>query len=494
MNYMRDVPEGRIRTGNDRAPQPAGSFVLYWMTATRRPGWNFGLQRAAGWARDLGKPLLVLEAIGCRHRWASDRFHAMILEGMVDNHWALKKAGAGYYGYIEPTPGAGKGLLEALASRSCVVVTDDFPCFFLPRIAAAAAAQCPVRFELVDSNGLFPMHATDRVFTTAHSFRRFLQRALPEHLDELPEPDPVSMIDLPPPPEIPVDVAQRWLPIPDDLEIDSVLADLPIDHGVSRVAGVTGGTTAARRRLHGFVEAQLGKYDTDRNTPDEHATSRLSPYLHFGHISSYEILTAIAEAEGWSPDQLASTADGKRAGWWGMSPSAEAFLDQVVTWRELGFNMCSHRDDYDQYETLPDFARKTLREHAHDERPHLYGLPQLEAAETHDELWNAAQRELVRTGTIHNYLRMLWGKKILEWSESPRIALDVMVELNNKYALDGRNPNSYSGIMWCLGRYDRAWGPERPIFGKIRYMSSANAARKLKLRGYLARFTETPLE
>jgi deoxyribodipyrimidine photo-lyase len=151
--------------------------------------------------------------------------------------------------------------------------------------------------------------------------------------------------------------------------------------------------------------------------------------------------------------------------------------------------MCSLRSDYDQYDSLPAWAKQTLAEHADDPRPWVYSLEQLQRSQTHDRLWNAAQRQLAREGRMHNYLRMLWGKKILEWSPSPRAALDSMIELNNKYALDGRNPNSYSGIFWVLGRYDRAWGPERPIFGKIRYMSSDNTARKFSVKRYLENYS-----
>jgi deoxyribodipyrimidine photo-lyase len=150
--------------------------------------------------------------------------------------------------------------------------------------------------------------------------------------------------------------------------------------------------------------------------------------------------------------------------------------------------MCWQRDDYDQYDSLPDWAQKTLKEHAGDSRPFVYSLEEFATAATHDPLWNAAQVQLARQGRIHNYLRMLWGKKILHWSESPRAALQIMIELNNKYALDGRNPNSYSGIFWVLGRYDRAWGPEREIFGKVRYMTSENTARKVRVKPYIEKF------
>lgn len=174
-----------------------------------------------------------------------------------------------------------------------------------------------------------------------------------------------------------------------------------------------------------------------------------------------------------------------------MGASAEAFLDELVTWRELGYGYCSVVSDYRSYESLPDWARETLGEHAEDERPWCYDLDAFERAATHDELWNAAQRQLRAEGVIHNYLRMLWGKKILEWSAAPEEALRIMVELNNKYAVDGRDPNSWSGIMWILGRFDRGW-PERPVFGKVRSMSSDSTRRKVSVDGYLERWGPQP--
>jgi deoxyribodipyrimidine photo-lyase len=262
------------------------------------------------------------------------------------------------------------------------------------------------------------------------------------------------------------------------------LADFPIDHSV-RPAGITGGEKEAERRLRGFVEKGLDHYTERRREPELEGTSGLSPYLHFGHISPQEIFLQVTLREEWYFDRLASRANGGKEGWWGMSEGAEAFLDQLVTWRELGFNECFNNPRYERYESLPPWARATLEAHLDDERPYLYDSDVLEKALTHDMLWNAAQNQLVYEGRIHNYLRMLWGKKIIEWSSSPRKALSIMIELNNRYALDGRDPNSYSGIFWTLGRYDRPWVPERPIFGKIRYMSSVNTAKKVSVRGYI---------
>jgi deoxyribodipyrimidine photo-lyase len=201
----------------------------------------------------------------------------------------------------------------------------------------------------------------------------------------------------------------------------------------------------------------------------------------------YQVFDALMAREGWLGD-LPAKATGAKEGWWGVSAPAESFLDELVTWRELGYNMTSKRDDYDVFESLPSWARHSLDLHESDDRAFVYGLDAFEHAHTHDPLWNAAQRQLVAEGRIHNYLRMLWGKKILEWSATPREALSTMIELNNKYALDGRDPNSYSGIFWVLGRYDRPWHPERPVLGVIRYMSSENTARKMRVKEYVRKF------
>ena len=266
------------------------------------------------------------------------------------------------------------------------------------------------------------------------------------------------------------------------------LGSFPLDHSVAP-AETVGGSRAGDAVLRSFLESKLPIYESDRNQPEKEATSGLSPYLHFGHVSVHEVFDELTRLAEWTPGQVAEKATGSNTGWWGTSAEVESFLDELITWRELGYNMCWQRNDYDQYDSLPDWVRRTLAEHAGDHRPHIYSLDQFEAAKTHDELWNAAQRQLVREGRIHNYLRMLWGKKIFEWSATPRASLDIMIELNNKYALDGRNPNSYSGIFWVLGRYDRAWGPERPIFGKIRYMTSENTARKVKVKNYLEKYS-----
>ncbi len=467
----------------------SGEYVLYWMIANRRVTYNFALDRAIEQCRELRKPLVIFEALRCGYEWASDRMHRFVIDGMADNAAACKKAGVTYYPYVEPKAGEGHGLLEALAREACVVVTDEYPCFFLPRMVAAAAKKLNVRLEAVDSCGMLPLRATDRIFTTAYSFRRFLQKTLPQHLSENPAPAPLKKAGSLAGAMIARTILKKWQTADADLLAGAAgsLAKFPIDHKVAP-SSIRGGEIAARKQMKHFFEVGLTHYNDQRNEPEKDVQSGLSPYLHFGFISVHEVFAEIASREKWTPAKLAVRAHGSRAGWWNMSANAESFLDEIITWREVGYNFSSHSDDYANYDSLPAFAKKPLRDHSSDERPHLYSIEELEAGKTYDALWNAAQMQLVREGRIHNYLRMLWGKKIIEWSKSPKDALQALIHLNNKYGLDGRDPNSYSGIFWCLGRYDRPWGPERPIFGKIRYMSSDNTARKVRVKNYIKKY------
>jgi deoxyribodipyrimidine photo-lyase len=483
------VPAIRIREANHAPIRLNGSYVLYWMIAARRLSSNFAIDRALEHCRELGKPLLIFESLRCGYQWASDRIHRFIIDGMADNAASAKRSGVAYYPYLEPSRNADKGLLEALAADACVVVTDEFPCFFLPRMVNAAANKLAVRLEAVDSNGLLPLRATDQVSPTAFAFRRFLQKNLPKHLSKVPAPSPFAKANFARGAEIPRQILERWPMATSEVlgNRHSSLAAFPIDHTVVPCETI-GGPVAASAQLETFLKDRCPNYGEQRNEPERDATSGLSPYLHFGHISAHEIFHKLASREKWRPEKLSLRGTGSREGWWNMSATAEGFLDELITWREVGFNFCSRRSDYDQFESLPGWAQKTLKTHARDERAHLYSPEQFEAAQTHDPLWNAAQMQLVREGRMHNYLRMLWGKKILEWSKSPQQAAEIMIHLNNKYALDGRNPNSYTGIFWVLGRYDRPWGPERPIFGMIRYMSSENTARKFSVKNYIAKY------
>ena len=484
---MADVPAIRIGLANTAPVAPGGDFVLYWMTAARRVTWNFALQRAVEWARRLRKPLAILEDLRSGDRWDSRRSHRFVLDGMAETARRLKGKPVLYYPHVERNRGAAADLVPAISRRAAVIVTDEFPCSIWPGVVADAADRAAVRVERVDSNGLLPQAEADRVFVTAFSFRAFLQKQLPPHLEELPASDPLARVRLPRLRSLPAEVTRRWPQASEALLAGDAeaLAALPIEQNVAPVE-TPGGTAAAEARLREFLADHLPRYVEDRNHPDLDATSGLAPYLHFGHISAHQIFSELMRQEGWTAARLGKAAGGKREGWWGVSGCAEAFLDQLVTWREIGYNFCLRRADYDRYESLPAWARRTLAAHARDRRPYVYSRELIDGGRTHDRLWNAAQTQLVREGRLHNYMRMLWGKKILEWSRSAGEAVEMMIDLNNRYALDGRNPNSYSGILWVLGRYDRAWGPERPIFGTVRYMSSESTLRKLRVRKYLA--------
>jgi deoxyribodipyrimidine photo-lyase len=233
----------------------------------------------------------------------------------------------------------------------------------------------------------------------------------------------------------------------------------------------------------------MGRY-TERNHPDEDVASGLSPWLHFGHIGGAQVAWAVLQDQEWSTNRMDPSRFSKQEGAWGLSEGAESFLEEVITWRELSFQTALLQpEDHARFEGLPDWAITSLHEHADDPREHLYSLEELAQGRTSDPLWNAAQRQLAEEGVMHNYLRMLWGKRVLAWTESPEQCFEWLVELNNRYALDGRDPNSYGGIAWVLGRYDRAWGPERPIYGKIRYMTSQSTRRKLRLGDWLERWS-----
>lgn len=486
---LEGIPKTRLREANDKAPNTDGKFILYWMIAFRRTRYNFALEHAVNLSQETGKPLLVLEPLRVGYEWASDRFHRFIIQGMQDNAARFDEAGVTYFPYVEEQAGDGKGLIEALAADAYSIVTDDFPCFFHPRMIGSIGKRLNIPLTLIDSNCLMPLSIADKTFTVAHSYRRWMQKTLPKQLEEFPLASPLSNVEFEEA-SVPKPVTKKWPKANLEKLLDEDgLAHLPIDHSVTRGA-YEGGAEEANSLLTRFLKQRLVSYDEDRNEPDELGSSELSPHLHFGHISAHEVFHRIMQHEKWAPNQI-QKVNGKVNGFWGVSESTEAFLDQLCTWREIGFNMSFREpESYDQLDSLPNWTQQTIAEHRDDKREYVYDLETFELAKTHDAIWNAAQRQLVREGRIHNYLRMLWGKKILHWTESVEKALEIMIELNNKYALDGRDPNSYSGIFWVLGRYDRAWGPERSIFGKIRYMTSENTAKKHKLGEYLKRFAE----
>jgi deoxyribodipyrimidine photo-lyase len=471
----------RLRRLNDVPVARERDLVLYWMQAFRRLHHNHALDYALRCAGELNKPLVVLEALRPDYPWASHRTHRFVLEGMRDNARAARALRLNYWPLVATPRSDARKELRELVDRACLVVTDDFPAFVIPGQSRALASSGRSAVLAVDSNGIVPLATLGTPATAAVHMRRRLHRsfqtAWAERSRAQPEVPRAATRRVDPP-------FQLWNP--DDL--DSTGAAEWLDGSVPPVDGTPGGSREARRRLSRFVERGLPGYAERRSSPappDEAHASSLSPYLHFGHISAEEVVEAALTRVPLL--QLRPERAGRRDGFFSDDADVNAFLDETITWRDLGYHWHRHRGaDTRSLETaLPEWAFQTLSLHTRDQRRPLYDPDQLEAGETEDPIWNAAQRELTATGTIHNYLRMLWGKKVIEWTRTPESAYELLVHLNNKYALDGRDPNSWTGILWCFGLFDRPWGPERRVFGKVRYMSSQNTARKFKLGAYL---------
>ena len=487
---MFKVNKNRIKVLNDFNPNTDfGKYVLYWSLSFRRSTYNYALQRAVEWSNELKKPLLIFDPLQLRYDWASERLHQFILESIKDNYEAYRGTNVGYFPYVEINEGEIKGLFKALADSASVVISDDFPAFFIPQMTAKGTGSVKSRFELVDSNGLMPIHAAEKEFVRAHDFRRYMHKNILEHIIDPPQENPVAVLEKKFSDKLIINILEKWKPTEvKNINIPKFIESLPIDKSV-KASDIAGGSIAAVDRMNTFFKKGFNSYAERRSYPSEDFSSGLSPYLHFGNISSYEVFKKVVEIEEWDADKTDSKKIGNRRGWWGMSENAESFLDELITWREVGFHTCVYKANFDQYESLPNWAINSLEEHIKDKREYIYSYEDLDNSRTHDEIWNAAQNQLREQGIIQNYLRMLWGKKILEWTETPEIAANYMIQLNNRYALDGRDPNSYSGIFWTLGRYDRAWGPERPIFGKIRYMTSQSTAKKFDLSGYMNKWS-----
>jgi deoxyribodipyrimidine photo-lyase len=474
--------QARLRRLNAHQVATGGDYVLYWMQASRRLAHNHALDYALRCADELRKPLVVYEGLRLDYPWASRRLHRFVLEGMRDNARDARRRGLDYWPFVETPAAPARGLLARVASRAALVVTDDFPCFIVPGQSEALAARAAVPVFAVDANGVVPLSLLQPAVYAAAHLRPRIHKAFAEawahRAAAAPEVPRAARGRIDPP-------FEPWQA--DDL--DAFVAGLPVDATVGPVAGTEGGAAAGRARLAAFVAERLPGYAGSRSQPaapaDGHA-SGLSPYLHFGHLSIEEVAAAVL-GDGWTPDELRVHNRGKREGYFSDDADVNAFLDEALTWRDVGFQWhWTRRKDTERLETaLPPWAQATLRAHAGDARAFTYSLEEWEAGATHDPLWNAAQRELRATGTIHNYLRMLWGKKVIEWSRTPEEAYATLVHLNNKYALDGRDPNSYTGILWCFGLFDRPWAPERQVLGTLRYMSSGNTAKKFRLQPYL---------
>lgn len=447
------VEPERIQPLN-REPRRHGLYVLYWMQQSQRAEWNPALEYAVQEANTLGQPLVVVFGLTSRFPEANLRHYRFMLEGLAETQRALADRGIRMVVLKESPVTAA---LRMAAEASTLVVDRGYLRIQrLWRQRVARRARIPV--VQVEGDVVVPAEiASSKEEYGARTLRprikRHLERFLTEFVSEPPRKDSLGLS------------LEEGICLDD---IDSVLAELKVDPSVPAVGSFRGGTSQARQLVERFAHEKLSSYRQDSADPGLNNVSHLSPYLHFGQISPVYAALEVRKTQGVRRENV------------------EAFLEQLVVRRELSVNFVLHNPDYDRYEGLPDWARRTLERHKADPRAYLYTELQLERAATHDPYWNAAQREMVATGKMHNYMRMYWAKKILEWSETPQEAFRIALALNNKYELDGRDPNSFAGVAWCFGKHDRPWA-ERPVFGQIRYMNAAGLERKFDMEAYLKR-------
>ncbi|AEI67648.1 deoxyribodipyrimidine photo-lyase [Corallococcus macrosporus] len=458
------VDSARVQVVKD-LPLPSGrrEFVLYWCMVNHRAEQNHALDAAIGLGNHLGLPVVVYQAIRPDYPYASDRLHAWALEGMMDMAAGCAARGLPYWLELPRTSKEHQPRLAWLGRRAAAVVSDLFPTFIIPGHLRGAARALDVPLFAVDASCVVPMQRIATRQVGAYTLRPKLKKLWPEYLERTVPHRAVKAA-----------AAGRKLEpgfaTSDAREAREALHTFDFDHGVAPLQE-RGGRKAGLQALRAFVQRRLEGYDTGRNDPGLQQSSGLSPYFHWGNLFPGEAARAAIQARGAN------------------DASVQGFIEELLVRRELGFNYCFHTPEKQQLSvsSLPPWARETLTRHQQDAREHRYSLKQLETARTADGLWNAAQRELVERGRIHNYLRMLWGKKLLEWSPSPKVALQRIAFLNDKYAVDGRDPASVANFMWVLGLHDRPF-QERKALGKVRPMSSARTAAKYDLAPYLERW------
>ncbi len=444
------IHEARIQHLNEKDAQE-GDYVLYWMQSSQRSEHNHALEYAVQRANERDQRLLVVFGLTDDYPEANRRHYAFMLEGLRDAQEALRDRGIKMV--------VRKGSPEAVAleagENASIIVTDRG--YMRPqrewRETVAEKAAC--RVTQVESDVVVPVElASGKREHAARTLRPKINEYLEEFLVDLKttkiEHESLGMkaegLDL--------------------SNIEKVLDDLSLDNSVGALSHLyRGGTREAKKMFRRFLKDSFDSYDSNRNQPQTDDVSHMSKYLHFGQIS---------------PIWLALEAKESEAG----SENIDSFIEELIVRRELTINFVHFTPDYDSYSNLPDWAKKTLAEHKDDEREYTYTRKQLEAAETHDPYWNAAMKEMLHTGYMHNYMRMYWGKKILEWSNTPEYAYETTLYLNNKYFLDGRDPNSYANVAWVFGQHDRGW-TERGVYGKVRYMSAGGLERKSKPKEYV---------
>ncbi|KPK42889.1 MAG: deoxyribodipyrimidine photolyase [Phycisphaerae bacterium SG8_4] len=437
----------RIRALNDK-PARDGRYVLYWMQAAQRVESNHALEYAIRSANDLGKPLVVF--FGLTDDWpeANERHYYFMLEGLEIVRRDLETRGIQIViRHKSPDSGAAE-----TAKDAALVVVDAGHLRIQKKWRANAARRIDCPMYEVETNLIVPVEeASSKENFSAGTFRPRITKQLDRYLVPLSHT------------RLRVESLALKFSTFDIDDIDKVISKLDIDRSVPKTESFRGGTSEAKRRLHAFLRDKLDRFAELRNDPTADYVSHMSPYLHFGQISPLYIALKVLKSPGAGRD---------------------SYLEELIVRRELSHNFVYYNNDYDKFACLPPWALNTLTFHRRDKREYVYSLEQFERAQTHDSYWNAAQQEMVATGKMHGYMRMYWGKKILEWSRNPRTAFKTALYLNNKYELDGRDPNAFAGVAWCFGKHDRAWG-ERPVFGKIRYMNAAGLKRKFDADAYV---------
>ena len=446
------IQKERIKLLND-GKVCNGQYVLYWMQAAQRAEYNHALEYAVQTANKLKKPVLVI--FGITESWpeANQRHYYFMLEGLKEVQEALRAKGIQMV-IRRDSPDCGA---VELAKDAALVIVDAGQLRIQKKWRANVAEQIHCPLYEVETNLIVPVEeASSKENFSAGTFRPRITKKLDYYLVPLnhskPKLDSLSM-------------KFQTFNIND---IDKALSKLNIDRSVAKVDSFHGGTKEAKRRLHNFLKNKLERFADLRNDPTADYVSNMSPYLHFGQISPLYIVLKVSKTS---------------------SAVKDAYLEQLIVRRELSHNFIFYNDRYDKFACLEPWAKRTLNFHRKDKRDYVYSLEQFEKAQTHDPYWNTAQKEMVTTGKMHGYMRMYWGKKILEWSRNPQAGFNIALHLNNKYELDGRGPNAFAGVAWCFGKHDRAWG-ERPVFGKIRYMNEAGLKRKFNADAYVKKIQE----
>ena len=450
---MHKINEKRIRrlSPSSRAQTETGP-VLYFMDRDRRLKDNWALLHAQNLALEKNTPLHILYVMPHDFLGSTWRQHHFMIEGFKEIELKAEKLGIHFEVLVgEPV----KEVKRHIKKHEISHLVTDFTPLRLPRSwREALKKELQIPFDEVDAHNVVPCwEASPKKEFAAYTFRPKVTKMLTEYLTQFPKlkkhPHPAQ-------------------PLKNDWE--ALISSLKIDKSVKPVDWIKPGEKAAHKMLKDFLEKKIANYAEDRNDPNLNALSNLSPYLHYGQIAAQRVAFEVEMHA---------------------AQHAKVFLEELIVRREVAENFCYYEKNYDNEKGFHEWAQKTLNEHKEDPREYLYTLKEFDEAKTHDELWNAAQRELLNTGKMHGFMRMYWAKKILEWTKSPQQAIDIAINLNDRYELDGRDPNGYTGIAWSIGGvHDRAW-TERPVFGKIRFMNFNGCKRKFDVKSYIASHSGT---